>query len=390
MKITVLNGSPKGETSVTLKYVHYIGQEFPQHKLEIFNISPKIETIEKDDRAFREILESTRSSDGILWASPVYGALVPSNYKRFIELISEKGAAAVFQDKHTAFLTTSIRFFDHTAQNYIHAVCDDLDMRYVGAFSARYDDRDKTEERERLRLFAANFFDEIENDTLPPKIFMPVTRRDFDYVPDKQANKIDVGDKKVLVVTDSQAHQVNLVKMVERFMASFSKEVELINLWDIDIKGSCLGCYRCWIENQCAYEGKDGFIDFYNTKVKPADILVWAGAIKDRHLSSRWKCYFDRVFFAGADPDMKGKQVGFIISGPLSQAPDIRQILQTLIEVKHAHAVDFVTDEYGDSATIDNSLQYLAGRLVRFADTGYIQPWTFLAEGGTKVLAAAH
>ena len=392
MKITVLCGSPRGETSITLKYVHYIGKEFPQHELQIFNISPRIKTIEKDKKAFQEILESIRSSDGILWASPVYAALVPSNYKRFIELIWEKGAANVFRDKHTVFLTTSVRFFDHTAQNYIHAVCDDLDMRYVGAFSARYDDLEKKEEKERLRLFAANFFYEIENGTLPPKRYMPLTWRDFDYVPGEPANKIDVGNKKVLVLTDSQKHQVNLVRMIQRFRASFSSEIEMINLWDIDIKGSCLGCMHCWTDNRCVYEGKDGYLDFYNSKVRPADIIIWAGAIKDRYLSSRWRLYRDRSFCTGAEP-MGVKQIGFIISGPLSQAPNIRQILEGLVENipgNVGNPVGFVTDEYGDSATIDNSLQYLAGRLVRFAHTGYIQPCTFLGEGGMKVLKDAH
>ena len=71
MRIAVLSGSPRGKKSVTLKYVHYIGKEFPQHELEIFDISPRIKTIEKDEQAFQEILESIRSSDGILWASPV-------------------------------------------------------------------------------------------------------------------------------------------------------------------------------------------------------------------------------------------------------------------------------------------------------------------------------
>jgi hypothetical protein len=87
---------------------------------------------------------------------------------------------------------------------------------------------------------------------------------------------------------------------------------------------------------------------------------------------------------------MEGKHIGFIISGPLSQVPNIRQILEGLIENMYGNPVGFVTDEYGDSATIDNWLQYLAGRLVRFAHTGYVQPWTFLGEGGAKVLGAIH
>lgn len=387
MKLTVLNGSPKGDKkSATMQFVHFIGKEFPQHELKIVNISRRIKRIEKDEQVFQEILESIRSSDGILWASPVYGFLVPGNFKRFIELISEKGAADAFQNKHTAFLTTSIHVFDHTAHNYIHAVCDDLGMRYVGSFSADYKDLERAEERERLRLFAANFFDETGNDTLPPKSFMPLTWRDFDYVPGDVENKIDVGSKKVLVLTDSRDHQANLVRMVERFRACFSSEIEVINLWDIDIKGSCLGCIRCWNDNRCVYEGKDGYIDFYNAKVRPADILVYAGAIKDRYLSSRWKVYIDRSFCTGLEsPPLERKQVGFIISGPLSQLANLRQILEAQVEIGLSNPGGFVTDEYGDSARIDSSLQYLAGRLVQFAHNNYTQSATFFSVGTMKI-----
>ncbi len=386
MKLTVLNGSPKGDKSTTLQYVHYIGKEFPQHELKIFDISPGITTIEKDARVFQEILESIRSSDGILWSCPVYGFLVPANFKRFIELISEKGMEDVFQNKHTASLTTSIHVFDHTAHNYIHAVCDDLDMRYVGSFSADYKDLEKPEERERLRLFAANFFDEIGNNTYPPRSFMPLTWRDFDYAPGDGENKIDVAGKKVLVLTDSRAHQTNLVRMVERFRACFSSGIEVINLWDIDIKGSCLGCLECWENNRCVYDDKDGYIDFYNTSVRPVDILVYAGTITDRYLSSRWKVYIDRSFCTGLEsPPLKGKQIGFIISGPLSQVANLRQILEAQVEISQANLAGFVTDEYGDSARLDNALQYLAGRLVKFAHNNYIQSSSFFGVGTEKI-----
>ena len=80
MKITVLNGSPKGMTSVTMQYVHYIQKEFPQHELKIINIAQRIKKIESDERTFQEILNEIKSSDGVLWASPVYFFLVPSNY----------------------------------------------------------------------------------------------------------------------------------------------------------------------------------------------------------------------------------------------------------------------------------------------------------------------
>src|SRR4030066_1579805 len=136
MKIIVLNGSPKGDLSGTLQYVHFIQKKFPQHELKILNIASTIKKIEKDEKAFQEIIDEVRSSEGVLWAFPLYYLLVPSQYKRFIELLWEREAADVFKNRYAAVLTTSIHFFDHTAHNYMRAICDDLDMRVAGSFSA--------------------------------------------------------------------------------------------------------------------------------------------------------------------------------------------------------------------------------------------------------------
>jgi len=386
MKITVLNGSPKGAISATMQYVHYIQKVFPQHELKIINITNKIKKIEKDAAVFEGILDEIRSSDGVLWASPVYYFLVPANYKRFIELVSEKGAEDAFKNKPTAVLTTSVKFYDHTAHNYLNGICDDLNMHYLGSYSADMMDLKKPEEGERLRLFAENYFLEIENKTRLPKCFMPVTWRNFKYTPSKVKDKIDTGSKKILVVTDSEKNQTNLMKMVKRFSASFSSKIEVINLHDVDIKGSCLGCIQCGYDNHCQWEDKDGYVEFFNTHVKTADILVFAGTIKDRYLSSKWKCFFDRSFFNNHVPALIGKQVGFIISGPLTQIPNLRQILEAYAEFQRCNPVGFITDENGDSAKIDNSLQGLAGRLVRFAERRFIKPPTFLSVGGMKVL----
>lgn len=106
MKIIVLNGSPKGDVSVTMQYVHFIEKNFPQRELDILNISQRIRTIESEDDFFREIIHKIKTADGILWAFLVYFHLVPSGYKRFIELIGEKKAEDAFAGKYAASLST--------------------------------------------------------------------------------------------------------------------------------------------------------------------------------------------------------------------------------------------------------------------------------------------
>jgi len=385
MKITVLNGSPKGSLSATMQYVHFIQKKYPQHELKIFHISQQIKRIESNEEAFQEIMDEVGSSDGVLWAFPLYYFLVASQYKRFIELIFERRMEGVFKNRYAAVLTTSIHFFDHTAHNYMHAICDDLDMRFAGSFSAGMYDLLKGENRDRLRLFAEAFFRAIEEGIPTSKVYGPITRGTLTYAPRLTENKVEAGSKKILLMIDLENPQGNLIRMAEHFRKTFSREIEMINLRQVDIKGGCLGCIQCGYDYTCAYTGKDEFIDFFNTKVKTADIVVFAGEIKDRYLSSRWKMFFDRSFFNTHTPYLAGKQIGFIVSGPLSQIPNLRQILEAYTELQRANLVDIVTDEVEDSTVIGGLLEKLATGLVWFAERSYIPPRTFLGVGGTKI-----
>jgi multimeric flavodoxin WrbA len=71
-----------------------------------------------------------------------------------------------------------------------------------------------------------------------------------------------------------------------------------------------------------------------------ADILFFAGDIRDRYLSARWKTFFDRSFLRGHAPSLAGKRVGWIIAGPLRQLPYLRQILEAYLEVQAANLPD--------------------------------------------------
>ena len=91
------------------------------------------------------------------------------------------------------------------------------------------------------------------------------------------------------------------------------------------------------------------------------------------------------VSFNTHTPSFTGKQLGFIISGPLGQIPNLRQIFEGYMEWQQANLVDIVTDEYGDSPQIDATLQFLPG-VYHLAEKNYIKPQTFLSVGGMKIL----
>jgi multimeric flavodoxin WrbA len=382
MKIIVLNGSPKGDVSVTMQYVAYIEKKFPGNRYETLNVAHEVKKLEKDAAAFDAVIEKVRSADLVLWAFPLYVMLVPAQYKRFIELVFERGAGNAFAGKYAAVLTTSIHYADMIAHDYIHAVSDDLGMKFLGTYSADMHDLLVQEERERLTKFAALTFASVERNVPVQRETAPLVPPALAYVPGNGQTTVQPGTKKIVILTDDDGTSANLTAMIARLSSAFSGKAEVINLHDIDIRGPCLGCCTCAYDNTCVYT--DGFVDFYKNRLAAADILVFAGAIRDRYLSSTWKCFFDRSFFKGHTPGLSGKQIGFAIAGPLRQVSCLKEALTMWADSGRCNA-HFVTDEAATSAELDALLDSLAGRLVAGAEAGYTPPHLFYAVGGHKI-----
>lgn len=385
MKIIVLNGSPKGPVSVTMQYVRYIAKRHPEHELKVFHVAQRVHGLEKDLERFDEIVHEVRSADGVLWAFPLYFLLVSSQYKRFIELLWERKAADAFQGRYTAALSTSINFYDNSAHAYIRGITEDLDMKYLGFYSANMNDLMKAEERRRLELFADNLFAGITHQAATSRMYQPLQHRPVSLPLQPAKHRVSTGRKKVAVLTDAQPHQDSLLAMIARFTGSLDGEVQVYNLHELDIKGGCMGCLRCGFDNRCAYTGKDGFTDFYNSTLRQADVIVFAGAVVDRQLSWKWRQFFDRSFFNGHTPSLVGKQIAFLVSGPLSQLPELRQVYEAWIEIQQSNLVGFVSDEANGGSGIEERLDTLAAQLIRQAQSGYIRPQTFLGIAGMKV-----
>ena len=395
MKIIVLAGSPKGDRSVTTHYVLYLQKKFPNHEFLFFNIAQRIKKLEKSEEAFQEIINEINSSDAIIWAFPLYFLMVHANYKRFIELIFERKFESAFKGKYALAISTSIHYFDHTAHNYIHGICDDLEMRYFGRYSAGMYDIVEDDKRENFLNYAIQFFDSVEKKIPTSKCYPKIIHSNYEYLPglpgeSKIKEKIELSGKRVLIVSDVEKgtkNSSNLQKMIDKFKESFSNSdnIEEINLWDLNIIGSCRGCIQCGYDNQCSCIGKDDYIEFYDSKVKKADILIYAGTIKDRYLSSRWKMFFDRSFYNTHIPVLMGKQIGYIISGPLSQIPNLREIFLGWNETSKLNTVDFVTDESQNSEEIDGLLHALALKSIKFSEIDFFNEMTMRGVGGKNI-----
>jgi multimeric flavodoxin WrbA len=384
MNIVVLNGSPKGMTSVTMQYVQWLQKKFSRHKFTIFSICHDLKRLEENEEAFREVIKEVEAADGVLWAFPLYYMLVHAHYKRYIELLFERGARPSFEGKYAAILTTSIKFFDHTAHDYIHSISDDLGMTFVGSYSALMYDLLQAPERDRLVLFLDGFLQAIAAQAAFPRQFQPVLAHEFRYEPGGPGARADMPGKKILVITDAEDAAGNLARMTGRLLGAIQGNVTMVNLHEIRIRGGCMGCLQCGLDNECVYRDKDEIWETYD-RLKAADVVILAGTIRDRYLSSRWKLFFDRGFYMNHVPIFRDKQVVWLVSGQLAQLANLRQILEGYMACQRANLVAIVTDECTESPRLDRLLDCLAARLAASAAVGYLAPDTFLGVAGRKI-----
>ena len=375
MRITVLNGSPKGSVSVTMQYVKYIQKHLPQHEFNVVDISHDIKGIERNAETFDDIVSQIRASDGVMWAFPVYYLLVPSQYKRFIELVFERGVGEAFAGKHVVILTTSIHYYDTVARDYMRAVCDDLNMNYVDDFLADMNDLERSEHRKSLVVFAERFIHAIEDGSVARRRYESVIHKPGKYEPGAVEEAAKTSPRRFVVMVDELDSDSNLAGMVDVFKKSVAAQVDIVDIGAIILKGGCLGCLNCAYDNQCVYQ--DDMRATYEGRVLTADAVILAGTIHDRHLSSRWKLFFDRSFYRGHTPFFAGKLAGAIISGPLRQNATLNQWLDMFMEIYKNTQVGVVTDEYDNSAEITERIQGFAAELEWVLTNAYEKPQTF-------------
>ncbi len=385
MNILVLNGSPKGDNSVTMTYIKHLEIVFPEHRFQIRHVAQAIHRLEKDDGKFDALMNEVSECEVVLWAFPLYFMLVHANYKRFIELIFERNQEAVFSGKYAASLSTSIHFYDHTAHNYIRGISEDLRMNFVESFSAEMQDLMVPSERQNLRVFMENIVDACQKQVVTTRVFPKLSQPVLNYQPATPQKLTELGKLSLVIVTDLGSMSDNLKNMLERFRSSFTKTPEVVDLTTIKIAGGCLGCMKCGMDNECTYDGKDDVRTTYEEKLKKADIVVFALTMKDRYFSARWKNFLDRRFYKTHQPGLPGKQIGYLISGPLSYEQNLRQILVAQAETDQANLVDIITDELTTSTDLDQAISNFSEKLMRYATIKVKKPKTFLGVGAAKI-----
>lgn len=389
MNITVLNGSPKNDVSVTMQYIAWMKKQFPQHQFTIQHIAGRMGRIEGSQEAFEEIIASVKSADLVLWAYPLYVMLVHADYKRFIELIFERKVQDAFRGKHTAQLATSIHFYDHTAIAYINGICDDLGMETVGIYSAEMGDLLKEDQRNTLATFLNFAETAVLNNLNFPRKYASTNHTPPEFAPTKTYGMLSLHGKRAVILADGYDPETSLGRMIDIFRSRFSDTVDLVNLDDIQIKGGCLGCLHCGYDNQCVYGNNDGVIPLYE-KLRTYDIVVYALPIQDRYFSARWKRFVDRRFYRTHQPMFTpDTRTAYLISGPLQQLPMLREIIEAGAQFDGAGLAGIATDEGPASENIEDGIDSLCQTLSHFSASRAHMPQTFLGVAGTKLFRDA-
>ena len=386
MKICVLNGSPKGDESVTMQYVRFLELAYPGHTFTTENIGQRISAIEANEEEYKKVIAAIESADAILFATPVYVMLVPAQLKRFIEILFTRNAGPAFAGKFAGSLTTSIHFFDHTANAYLHAIAEDLGMHWAGSFMAGMDDLLVEEHQEQLFRFGAEFFWLAEKKPQIQRTWPPIRFNGTEYQSAGIPMPLDCEDKKVVILTDA-APGSNLERMTGRLASLFGRSASIVPVDDLKMKGGCLGCCTCAFDNTCIYT--DGFCEAWEESVLPADIIIFAGTVKDRYFTSEFKQVFDRSFYRGHVPTMQGKTVGILAQGPFSQCSTLREVIDAEIALQGASLAGIVTDEGEVAYGTDGRIDALALRCLHLAKSGYVPPTGFPVIAGRKIFRDA-
>jgi multimeric flavodoxin WrbA len=374
--VVVIEGSPKGRHSITRQYVDFLARKFPQVCFDHCPVGSQA-----PEERWPRLQPRLEQATLVLWASPVYSCLVPAQLKEFVEWIEAAGRTNDFAGKYAAQLTTSARFFDHTAQEYLRAISEDWQMGYVGGHSAEMLDLLTPQGQAALEEFFRCVLDRVAGQACLARQFPPRGPEPEAYQPGP-ARPPRVSPPCTMVVTDQALDEgTNLAAMAGRLGAALGADV--VDLSALPFEGCCGNVFSCGRDHTCPRE--DRFVEIFREQIMAAEIVIFAGQVRDRFLSEPWKRFMDRALVGGHIPSLAGKQLVWLLSGPLRQVPFLRQVLQAQGELQMAHLVDIVTDEEGESSRLDRRLDHLADELVGLAVTGYVPPPTFLGVAGMKM-----
>jgi len=371
MNILVLNGSPKGQYSITLQTIHYLQALHPEHTFHVVHVGKQIKKLEQD---FSPVLEAIQRADLLLFSYPVYTFIAPYQLHRFIELLKQSGISLV--GKFVSQLTTSKHFYDVTAHRYIQDNCQDLGMKFIRGLSADMDDLLTPNGQKEAEDFFSHVLWCMQNDHYEP---LPKPLQPAKHMPVSVPVAAEKTSGCVVIVTDCEPQNTQLQSMIDRFRAVLPRKTKVVNIREYPFKGGCLGCFNCAVSGKCIY--KDGFDSFLRNEIQTGDAIVYAFAISDHSMGAAFKQYDDRQFCNGHRTVTMGMPIGYLVSGSYSQEFNLQMIVEGRSQVGSNFLAGVATDE----ADPDREIDQMAASLEYALQHGYVPPQNFYGIGGMKI-----
>jgi len=372
MKIAIVNGSPKGEYSITLQTAKFLMLKDTEDEFSVIHAGQKIKSLEKNFDEAKNVLEN---ADAIVFSYPVYTFLAPSQLHRFIELIKENNVK--LEGKYATQISTSKHFYDVTAHKYVEENILDLKMRYIKGLSADMEDL-LTEKGQKDALdFLKRFIWSVKEG-----IFTEATgeKNTFSPIPVTIPEACEkLSDKDVVIITDNTDENSSLARMIERFRNVLPYKTRIVNISEYPFSGGCLGCFRCAVSEKCVY--KDGFDTFLRENIQKSDSIVYAFTISDHSMGSRFKLYDDRNFCNGHRTVTVGMPVAYIASGAYSKEDNLRTVIEARCETGGNFLAGVASDEFDTDTSVSNVAKSLSFAL----SSGHTAPQNFYGVGGMKI-----
>ena len=399
LRILVVNGSPKGDYSLTLQHSLYmLGQE-PSVEWTVLQAGEALSPIDYDESWLAGAIDDIERADAIVWSTPVYTMLVPWQLIRLFRLIEEAGRSDAFRGKYATSMMTCFHYYDHLAEAWLRATCEDLGMAYMEGRTADNMDMLRKDHRASMRFFMREFVEACRSRAPLERKYAPLADRPsprFEPVAagaDAGANAGRAAPAvpaaapgaapRTVLLTDEYRKDGNLSRMIDAFVGAYPYPVEVVDINDFPYEAGCHGCLRCELVGEC--DRKDGFQEFYLNLVDTCDALVFGMNLEGRYLRPVWKLFLDRTFSNGHRTSMMGKHTAYLVAGPLRSLPNVRQFLEVKDNVGRENCMAIIGDEYDDSALLGRLLREGAGRLARAVDAGYQKSVNFLGLGGIKI-----
>ena len=372
MNILVINGSPKGEYSITLQTILFLQKKHPGICFEILHAGQRIRSLEKN---FTPALEAIRKADLLLFSYPVYTFIAPSQLHLFIELMKEHRADV--SGKAATQLTTSKHFYDTTAHRYIQDNVQDMGMHFIRGLSADMEDLPTKKGQQEAENWFKHLLWSIRQGYCEPFFPVPAAAAPVPVTVPEAGSSEKPGD--VVIIADLKEGDSQLAGMIARFREKLPYASRVVNIREYPFQGGCLGCFRCAVSGKCVW--KDNFDEFLRNDIQTADAMVYAFPIRDHSMGDLFKMYDDRQFCNGHRTVTMGMPVGYLVSGDYSREFNLQMIIEGRAQVGHNFLAGVATDEWDPNGQIDA----LAETLTYALERRYVPPQNFYGIGGMKI-----